>query len=284
VVTVSRIDVSLSTCDRSGHPLRQAVAGGSEMNVIRLEAADGIALVTMDHPPVNSQSMQLIEELTDAFDVINDRADVRVAVLTGAGKAFSAGADLKNRPDLSAPGARWKRNRAVREVSYSIIECNKPVIAAVNGPALGAGLGLVASCDIIAASRDAVFGLPEVDVGLMGGGKHAMRILPHSLVRRMMLTGYRARAEELYRRGVIEACLAPEELMPFVMEMATVIAAKSPLAIAFAKDSMRTIENMTLRDGYRYEQNNTAKLVETEDAREAIRAFVEKRKPKFVGR
>jgi enoyl-CoA hydratase len=284
VVTVSRIDVSLSTCDRSGHPLRQGVAGGSEMNVIRLEAADGIALVTMDHPPVNSQSMQLIEELTDAFDVINDRADVRVAVLTGAGKAFSAGADLKNRPDLSAPGARWKRNRAVREVSYSIIECNKPVIAAVNGPALGAGLGLVASCDIIAASRDAVFGLPEVDVGLMGGGKHAMRILPHSLVRRMMLTGYRARAEELYRRGVIEACLAPEELMPFVMEMATVIAAKSPLAIAFAKDSMRTIENMTLRDGYRYEQNNTAKLVESEDAREAIRAFVEKRKPKFVGR
>jgi enoyl-CoA hydratase len=254
------------------------------MNTIRLETADGIAVVTLDHPPVNSQSVQLIEELTDAFDVITDRTDVQVAVLTGAGRAFSAGADLKNRPDLSAPGARWKRNRAVREVSYSIIECGKPVIAAVNGPALGAGLGLVASCDIIVASRDAVFGLPEVDVGLMGGGKHAMRILPHSLVRRMMLTGYRAPAEELYRRGVIEACLAPEELMPFVMEMAAAIAAKSPLATAFAKDSMRTIENMTLRDGYRYEQNNTAKLAGTEDSREAIRAFVEKRKPRFVGR
>ena len=254
------------------------------MNMIRLEVTDGIALVTLDNPPVNSQPMQLIEELTDAFDAISDRSDVQVAVLTGAGKVFSAGADLKNRPALDTPGARWKRNRVVREVSYCIIECSKPVIAAVNGPALGAGLGLVASCDIIVASRDAVFGLPEIDVGLMGGGKHAQRILPHSLVRRMILTGYRASAEELYRRGIIEACLPADELMPFVMEMAASIAAKSPLAVALAKDSLRAIENMTLRDGYRYEQGNTAKLAETEDAREAIRAFKEKRKPHFTGR
>jgi enoyl-CoA hydratase len=254
------------------------------MTMIRVDVAEGIALVTMDNPPVNSQPLEFIGALTDAFDAISDRSDVRVAVLTGAGKMFSAGADLKDRPNLDAPGARWKRNRAVREVSYSIIHCKKPVIAAVNGPALGAGLGLVASCDIIVASESAVFGLPEIDVGLMGGGKHAMRILPHSLVRRMMLTGYRAPATELYRRGVIEACLPPDELMPFVMQMAATIAAKSPIATALAKDSMRTIENMTLTDGYLYEQNNTAKLAQTEDAREAMRAFVEKRTPVFVGR
>lgn len=254
------------------------------MAMIRCDVSDGVALVTMDNPPVNSQPMEFIVGLTDVFDSFNDRDDVRVAVLTGAGKMFSAGADLKNRPNLDEPGARWKRNRAVREVSYSIMECNKPVIAAVNGPALGAGLGLVASCDIIIAAKTAMFGLPEVDVGLMGGGKHSMRILPYSLVRRMMLTGYRAPAEELYRRGVIEACLPQDQLMPFAMEMAASIAAKSPLATALAKDSMKTIENMTLRDGYRYEQNNTAKLAQTEDAREAVRAFVEKRKPVFVGR
>jgi enoyl-CoA hydratase len=172
----------------------------------------------------------------------------------------------------------------VREVSYAIADNAKPTIAAVNGPALGAGLGLVASCDIIVASELAVFGLPEVDVGLMGGGKHTARIFPHSLARRMMLTGYRVPAEEAYRRGLIEAVLPQDELMPWAMDLARTIAAKSPLATRFAKDSMRTIENMTLRDGYIYEQGNTAKLSTSEDAAEAVRAFVEKRAPVFVGR
>jgi enoyl-CoA hydratase len=252
--------------------------------LVRMEMEGNVAIVAIDNPPVNAQPMELIFQLTDIFDRISDLDDVRVAVLTATGKMFSAGADLKNRPDLSAPGATWKRNRAVREVSYSIMECKKPVIAAVNGPALGAGLGLVASCDVIIASNTASFGLPEVDVGLMGGGKHAARIIPHSLARRMMLTGDRISADEMYRRGLIEASLPPEELMPYALAMAQKIASKSPLATMLAKDSMNTIENLTLRDGYRYEQNNTAKLVKSEDSKEAVRAFVEKREPVFTGR
>ena len=251
---------------------------------VRTEITDHVALVTLDNAPVNAAALDMLQELTDTFDSFNDRDEVRVVVLTGAGRCFCAGADLKNRPDLSIPGARWKRNRVVREVAYAIADCAKPVIAAVNGPALGAGLGLVASCDIIVASQTAVFGLPEIDVGLMGGGKHAARILPHSLVRRMMLTGYRAPADELYRRGIIEASLPQEELLPFAMEMAGVIASKSPLATKLSKDSMRTIENMTLRDGYIYEQGNTAKLSTSHDAEEAVSAFVEKRAPVFLGR
>lgn len=251
---------------------------------VHLDVTDHVALVTMDNPPVNAQPIAFMEELTAVFDSFNDRDDVRVVVLTGAGRCFSAGADLKNRPDLSEPGTRWRRNRIVRESSYAIADCAKPVIAAVNGPALGAGMGLVASCDIIVASEDAVFGLPEVDVGLMGGGKHAARVFPHSLVRRMMLTGYRAPAAEIYRRGIIEACLPAAELMPYAMAMARTIAAKSPLATRLAKDSMRTIETMTLRDGYIYEQTNTAKLSTTHDAGEAVAAFVEKRAPVFLGR
>jgi enoyl-CoA hydratase len=254
------------------------------VSLIKLDVADYVALVTMDNPPVNAQPIEFMTELTEVFDSFNDRDDVRVVVLTGAGKCFSAGAELKNRPDLSAPGSRWRRNRIVREVGYSIADNAKPTIAAVNGPALGAGLGLVASCDIVVASEAAVFGLPEVDVGLMGGGKHAARLLPHSLVRRMMLSGYRAPAQELYRRGIIEACLPPDELMPWVMELAHNIASKSPLATRLAKDSMRTIETMTLRDGYIYEQGNTAKLATSHDAAEAVAAFVEKRKPVFQGR
>lgn len=251
--------------------------------MLDVQVADYIAVVTLNNPPVNAQAMEMIERLTEAFDEISDRDDVRVAVLTGAGKCFSAGADLKNRPDTSAPGATWKRNRVVREVSYSIIECKKPVIAAVNGPALGAGLGLVASCDIVVASESAVFALPEVDVGLMGGAKHAARLLPYSMLRRMVLTGWRAPAAELYRRGLIEACLPPDELMPWVMALAADIASKSPLATQLAKDSLSTIENMTLRDGYRYEQNNTAKLVKSDDSKEAMAAFREKRAPVFKG-
>ncbi len=254
------------------------------MSSIRTEVDNYVALVTLDNAPVNAAALDMLQELTDVFDSFNDRDDVRVAVLTGAGKCFSAGADLKNRPDLTVPGTRWRRNRVVREVAYSIADCAKPVIAAVNGPALGAGFGLAASCDIIVASENAVFGLPEIDVGLMGGGKHTSRIVPHSLTRRMMLTGYRAPAAEMYRRGIIEACLPVDELLPYCMEMAAVIASKSPLATRYAKDSMRTIENMTLRDGYIYEQGNTAKLSTSYDAQEAVAAFVEKRAPVFQGR
>jgi len=254
------------------------------MSMIKLDVADYVAVVTMDNPPVNAAGMDFLQDLTDVFDSFNDRDDVRVAILTGAGKVFCGGADLKQRPDFSIPGFRARRNRIVREVAYAIADNAKPVIAAVNGPALGAGLGLVASCDIIVAAQSAVFGLPEIDVGLMGGGKHTARIFPHSLTRRMMLTGYRVPADEAYRRGIIEASLPNEELMPWAMDLARTIAAKSPLATRFAKDSMRTIENMTLRDGYIYEQGNTAKLSTSHDAAEAVRAFVEKRPPVFQGR
>ena len=253
------------------------------MSMIKLEVSDYVALVTMDNPPVNAQPIEFMQELTEVFDSFNDRDDVRAVVLTGAGNTFSGGADLKQRPDFSVAGTRAKRNRVVREVAYAIADNAKPTIAAVNGAALGAGLGLATSCDIIVASERAVFGLPEIDVGLMGGGKHTARVFPHSLARRMMLTGYRVPAEEAYRRGIIEACLPHEELLPWAMDMARTIASKSPLATRFAKDSMRTIENMTLRDGYIYEQGNTAKLSTSDDAKEAVRAFVEKRAPVFVG-
>jgi len=254
------------------------------MALIEIEVKDHIALVTMNAPPVNAASPAFMEEMIAMFDRISDLDDVRVAVLTGAGKVFCAGVDIKSRAVKQfEPGERWAGARLARELSYSIIECKKPVIAAVNGPALGAGLAIAVSCDILLCSENASFGLPEVDVGLMGGGKHTMRVCGHSLTRRMMLTGYRVPGAELYRRGIVEECLPKEELLGAAMEMARVIAAKSPLASRMAKNAASTIEHMTLRDGYRFEQNLTAELSRSRDSKEAMMAFAEKRAPSFTG-
>ena len=255
------------------------------MALINVEIDQHIAVVTLNAPPVNAISLDMMQELITPFDRISDLDEVRCAVLTGAGKMFSAGADIKARAGaVIAPGDAWHRARMARESSYCIMENKKPVIAAINGPALGAGLGIAASCDILYASDNTFVSLPEVDVGLMGGGRHTMRILGHSLARRMMLTGYRVPAQELYRRGVIEACLPQADLMAAVMETARQIAAKSPIASRLAKHSMSVIEGMGMRDGYRFEQNLTAELGKTSDSREAMKAFVEKRPPVFTGR
>jgi len=250
-----------------------------EVALIKVAAADAIAVVTMDNPPVNAQNAQFNAEMAYVFDTLSDRKDVRVAVLTGAGKVFSAGADMKGRAGLKAAGERWQHNRRVRESFHAIRECAKPVIGALNGPALGAAVA--ASCDILVAAEEASLGLPEIDVGLLGGGRHAQRLFGHSTLRRMMLTGYRVPASELFRLGIVEACLPRAALMERVMDLARAIAAKSPAAIRLAKGALNAIEDMSLRDGYRHEQDLTAQLSEHPDAKEAAAAFLEKRKPVF---
>lgn len=252
-----------------------------EPTLIKLAVADHIAVVTMDHPPVNAQNAQFNSEMAYIFDTLSDRKDVRVAILTGAGKVFSAGADMKGRGRLGEIGERWQHNRRVREAFHSIRECAKPVIGALNGPALGAGLAVAASCDILFAADESSLGLPEIDVGLLGGGRHAQRLFGHSTLRRMMLTGYRVPGPELYRLGIVEACAPRAELMARAMALAREIAAKSPAAVRLAKQALNTIEDMSLRDGYRYEQNLTVQLSEHPDAKEAAAAFLEKRKPVF---
>jgi enoyl-CoA hydratase len=252
--------------------------------ILRLEVSDHVALVTLARPPVNALDRAMRDAIIEAFDAISEREDVRVAVLTGQGRAFCAGADLKDRPDNSRTGAFSGHNRVTRETGNAIRECAKPVIAAVNGAALGAGLGLMAACDIFLASENAVFGMPEIDVGLAGGGAMLNTLFGRSTMRLMMFTGERLSAAELYRRGIIEACTPPEELLPAAMAIAARIAAKSPLAINYAKTSANMVELMPQRDAYRFEQNFTVALSRTEDAKEARMAFVEKRPPVFKGR
>lgn len=244
-----------------------------------------VATLTMDAPPVNALTRTLNDELTLALDRISEMDEVRVVVLTGAGKVFCAGADLKGRASvIKGPGDLPAHSRRTRECFHAIRECAKPVICALNGAALGSGLGMAASSDILVASEKATLGLPEVDVGLLGGCSHGLRLFSHSRLRRMALTGMRVDGAELYRLGIVEACVAPEELMPTALAIARVIASKSPVSTRMGKHTMNVIENMSLRDGYRYEQDMTAQIGKTEDAKEAQRAFAEKRLPVFVGR
>ena len=254
-----------------------------DLQLIKIEVENYVAVVTMDAPPVNAQNAQFNTELAYAMDCVGDRDDVRVVILTGAGKVFSAGADIRARGRMDEVGEKWQHNRRTRESYHAIRECTKPVIGALNGPALGAGLAVAASCDILVAADEASLGLPEIDVGLLGGGRHAQRLFSHSTLRRMMLTGYRVPGPELYRLGIVEASVPREQLMATARSIAEEIASKSPTAIRLAKQSLNVIEELSLRDGYRFEQNMTVQLSGHPDSKEAMAAFLEKRKPNFGG-
>lgn len=252
---------------------------------LKVETLGHVAILRLNNPPVNALTTILAEELTLALDRISETDAIRAVVLTGEGKIFCAGADLKGRAQaIKEPGDLPQHSRRTREVFHTIRECVKPVIGAINGPALGAGLAIVASCDILVAANTAVVGLPEINVGLLGGGRHGMRLFSHSRLRRMMLTGMRLDGDELYRLGIVEASVPPERLMEVALEIAHEVASKSPLSSKLAKQTLNAIEEMSLRDGYRYEQDMTAAIAQTQDAKEARQAFLEKREPVFQGR
>ncbi len=250
----------------------------------KLDVTDYVATVTLSRPPVNAQNRRFREEIIELFDQLNDRSDVRAVVVTGAGKTFSAGADLKERPGLADEvGAYPRHNRTVRESFNAVMECEKPVIAAINGAAIGAGCVLALCCDILIASENAYLAMTEVDVGLAGGVAHVRRFFSQSDARLLIYTARRIGGPELYRMRVVSECVPAEKLLETAHAIAREIASKSPLAVRTAKRSFNLTDNMPLRDGYRYEQSQTVALASSEETKEAQRAFAEKRKPNFTG-
>lgn len=251
---------------------------------IVVETRDKVAVVTIDRPPVNTLTLKTYEEIADVFDAIGLRADVNCAVFTGAGsRAFCAGLDLKE--FLAAKLEDDPRRAAiVRRTFASVRHCAIPVIAAVNGPALGAGAVLASVCDIRLASDNATFGTPEVNVGRCGGTAHMRRHFPQGMVRRMFFTGQPITALEAQRWGFVDEIVSGSELMGKAMALAELIASKAPLGLRMGKAALNETEFLPVEEGYAIEQRYSTKLMATEDAREATRAAVEKRKPVFVGR
>jgi enoyl-CoA hydratase len=254
------------------------------MSELVVETAGKVVTVTINRPPVNALTLALYGEIADTFDAIGARTDVNCAIFTGAGtRAFCAGLDLKE--FLAAkPEDDPERAKIVRRTFGAVRHCAIPVIAAVNGPALGAGCVLASVCDIRIAAMNATFGLPEINVGRCGGGAHMGRYIPQGMLRKMFFTGVPISAEHAYRMNFADVLVPAERLMEAARELAATIAQKAPLGLRLGKKALNEIEFMPVEDGYAREQAYSTQLMHTEDAREATRAVVEKRAPVFKGR
>lgn len=257
------------------------------MGALTVTVADHVATVTLDRPPVNAIDHAAMAEIRDTFAAFDDDRDIRVAIFTAAGdRAFMAGVDL----NAVAPGDGGPEvpatlvtdpARLARDAMWAVTDCAVPVIGAINGPALGAGLAFAACCDILVASENATFGTTEINVGLLGASAHLSLLVGRHKAREMFFTGEKVPASELYRLGAVRAVVPREQLLPVASELAATLAAKSPIALRLAKESMNRVEHLPLKEAYRTEQDYTARLLRFEDSGEARRAFLEKREPEW---
>jgi enoyl-CoA hydratase len=286
--SVSSVMLPVMPWQCQGDPAHETTESGDPVEFVKVEITDHVATVTLDRPPVNAIHPTMLNGLERAFRSFADNREVRAVILTASGRVFSAGADLKADRDTDAedvaPTDLLDRGRRIRETMWSIYDCPVPVIGAINGPAIGAGCGLVAMCDIIVASEAAQFGMTEVKVGLLGGASHLVLLVGPRKAREMFFTGEPIGARELERLGSVRAVVPPEELVSTAGELAERFAAMSPIALRLAKESFNRVEHLPLKEGYRIEQEYTARLRTFDDAREATLAWVERRDPRWQWR
>jgi enoyl-CoA hydratase len=257
-----------------------------ETDTLEVEVADGVAVVRLNRPPVNAVNKVMMHELRRSFDALSQDRSVGAVVLAGRGdRAFCGGIELKetssvdDEDDVRAlldPFWEW------RQAQYAIHRCLVPVVAAVERPAIGAGFGLVGSCDMVVAGDSATFGLTEINVGVLGGASKALRLLGPSKARRMLFLGELLPAQELYRLGGIEEVVATGEAETRAVELARQMATKSPIALRLAKESILRVEADQMMQSYQIENDYSTRLRTFADAQEAITAFVEKRPPSWT--
>lgn len=256
---------------------------------IIFEKRDGIARLTFNRPEVmNARNRQMREEIVQVMTEIRDDPDIRVAVLTGAGdRAFSAGRDLKEAAQEKRPIIESRQQKLERGDTETIANLNKPIVAAINGYALGGGLEMALACDIRVAVDEAKLGLPEVTRGMIpgsGGTQRLSRLIGLGKALELILTGAIIDAHEALRLGLVNKVVPRTDLMFAAEEYARKIASNGPLAVVFAKEAIRKGYEMSLEDGLRLETDLSSLLQTSEDIKEGARAFVEKRPAQFKGR
>jgi enoyl-CoA hydratase len=254
--------------------------------VVDPAAADGVALVTLNRPEVlNALDYATLGELVAALEELDLNETVRCVVITGAGdRAFAAGADIKEMASATPVTltnannfARWERLRRIRV----------PIIAAVRGFALGGGCELAMACDMVVAADDATFGQPEIKIGIMpgaGGTQRLTRALGKAKAMEMILTGRTLSAREALERGLVSAVVAREETLSEALKLASEVASMPPLAVRAAKEAVNRAHELSLEAGLEFERRNFFMLFASEDQKEGMAAFMEKRKPTWKGR
>ncbi len=221
---------------------------------------DGVAEVVIDHPPVNALPVAGWFELADVIRSAGMDPQVRVVVLRAEGRGFSAGVDIKEIQADAGFTALVGANRGCFAAFAAVYECAVPVIAAVHGFCLGGGVGLAGNADVIVASEDATFGLPEVDRGALGAATHLSRLVPQHKARAMMYTSATATAAELHAFGSVLRVVPCPQLRAAALEVAAQIAAKDPAVIRLAKEAFNGIDPWDVKRSYRYEQGYTFEL------------------------
>lgn len=241
---------------------------------------DHVVTVLIDRPPVNALNISTYREIEHFFSSIDDlEPGARAIVFGGVGPHFSVGRDLK---EGGPPGMSVEaRNRVVNRAATAVRDCSIPVVAAVHGTAVGGGLGLPASCDLIVAAEGTLVGLPEIRIGLMGGASYLARLAPAGVVRWMFYSCELVPVEEFAKYGGILKIVPRETLHAEAEAVAHRIAASSGAALRFAKHTLNAIEYLDLGAAFRYEQRMTLELSKHQDALEARTAFLEKREPRF---
>jgi enoyl-CoA hydratase len=246
---------------------------------IEVHWQDGITEVVLNHPPVNALDSRGWFELADTLRRLGRDESVRVVLLAAEGRGFCAGVDIK---ELQRDGRLITQvNRGCYEAFAAIYDCEVPVIAAVHGFCLGGGIGIAGASDIVLASDDATFGLPEIDRGALGAATHLMRMFGMQKTRRMLYTGEPIAAAEALRLGGVESVVPRAELRGTARALAAKLASKSPKAMRLAKWSLNGIELLDIKKSYRFEQGFTLELYTSPDSQEARDAFVEKRDSRF---
>jgi E-phenylitaconyl-CoA hydratase len=255
--------------------------------VLKVEVRNSVALLTLNRPEArNAMNRELRSALSGAWERVRDDDEIRVAVLTGNGQAFSAGADLKERAAGNSQNGGPRSYLVPDSTVVGVSDVGKPVIAAINGFCFAGALELALSCDMRFASRSATLGLTEITHGFFPGGggpQRLMRQLPHAVALDLLLTGDRIDADQAFHMGIVSRLYSDEDLLPSTMEVAERIASYAPLAVRALREVAYAAPDLPLDRALRYGSSLRWMIAQTADAKEGPRAFADKRKPEYRG-